>query len=40
MKNIKRVVLLVTVLGTLITTAFMLMMKNMPNVFDWDLDDE
>lgn len=40
MKNIKRVTILITALIALITTAFMILIKGMPNVFDWDLDDE
>jgi hypothetical protein len=40
MKNIKRVIVLVAALGAIATAFFMVFMKNMPNVFDWDLDDE
>jgi hypothetical protein len=40
MKNIKKIVVAITVLGALATAAFMYFMKSMPNVFDWDLDDE
>lgn len=40
MKSVKKILMLVTVLGAIATTAFMILMKNMPNVFDWDLDDE
>jgi hypothetical protein len=40
MKNIKKIVVAITVLGALVTAAFMYFMKGMPNVFDWDLYDE
>jgi hypothetical protein len=40
MKNIKKIIVAVTILGTLAAAAFMYFMKSMPNVFDWDLDDE
>lgn len=40
MKNIKRFTVLITALIALTTAAFMILMKNVPNVFDWDLDDE
>jgi hypothetical protein len=40
MKNIKKIVLAIAVLGTLTTAAFMYVMKSMPNIFDWELDDE
>ena len=40
MKNIKRIIISITVLGALATAAFMYIMKSMPNIFDWDLDDE
>lgn len=36
----KKVILFVAAIGALATALFMLFMKNMPNVFDWDLDDE
>ena len=40
MKNIKKIIILVAALGALATGFFMYFMKSMPNVFDWDLDDE
>jgi len=40
MKNMKRVIILIATLGALATAFFTIFMKNMPNVFDWDLDDE
>ena len=40
MKNIKKIIILIAALGALATAVFMYFMKSMPNVFDWDLDDE
>jgi len=40
MKNIRKIIVAITVLGALATAAFMYIMKSMPNVFDWDLGDE
>jgi hypothetical protein len=40
MKNIKKVIVLVAALGAIATAFFMVFMRNMPNVFDWDLEDE
>jgi hypothetical protein len=40
MKNIKKIIVAITVVGALATAAFMYIMKSMPNIFDWDLDDE
>jgi hypothetical protein len=40
MKNFKKIIVIVTVLAALSTAVFMYVMKSMPNIFDWDLDDE
>jgi hypothetical protein len=40
MKNVKKVIVAITILTALATAAFMYIMKSMPNIFDWDLDDE
>jgi hypothetical protein len=40
MKNIKKFIVAIAVLGTVATAAFMYVMKSMPNIFDWELDDE
>lgn len=36
----KKIILIVATLSAFATAAFMIFINNMPNVFDWELDDE
>ena len=40
MKNIKKNSALIALFGALLIVCFIYVMKSMPNIFDWDLDDE